>query len=99
MVELSEYAIRVIDRLSMMGNWLAVLVSIRNLFICWRLYRRTRGSIHLVNTIQVVILMVDRTLYGIIPLFEIHTCAFFPLLISFWHICKISRVAFQVSFL
>ncbi|KAG1441486.1 hypothetical protein G6F56_011458 [Rhizopus delemar] len=35
---------------------------------------------------QVLVLGVHRFLYGIIPLFEISTCAYFPLLVSFWHL-------------
>jgi hypothetical protein len=38
---------------------------------------------------QVIVLCVHRFLYGIIPLFEISTCAYFPLLVSFWHITYI----------
>ncbi|KAJ8660111.1 hypothetical protein O0I10_003970 [Lichtheimia ornata] len=88
MVQLSAYGERVVDRLSMLGNWLAVIVSIRNFFICYHQYRRTRGKIHCVNIAQVVILGVHRFLYGIIPIFEITTCDYYPLLISFWHISR-----------
>lgn len=37
---------------------------------------------HLVNIAQVSVFFIHRVLYGIIPLFEIKTCAYFPLLIS-----------------
>ncbi|KAI9316859.1 hypothetical protein BX666DRAFT_1947539 [Dichotomocladium elegans] len=86
MIQLTAYGERVLDRISMMGMWLVVVVSVYNYFICYGQYRRTRGKIHLVNIAQVVVLLIHRFLYGIIPLFEISTCAYFPLLVSLWHI-------------
>lgn len=99
MIQLSPYGERVIDRLSMLGMWLAVVVSIRNFFVCLRQYKRTRGKMyvsffvscsslfiiitrHIVNMAQVIVLCIHRFLYGIIPLFEISTCIYFPLLVS-----------------
>ncbi|KAI9265142.1 hypothetical protein BDA99DRAFT_43582 [Phascolomyces articulosus] len=35
---------------------------------------------------QVAVFVVHKFLYGIIPLFEISTCAYFPLLVSLWHL-------------
>lgn len=43
MPELTEYGARVIDRISMIGMWIAVVVSVRNFFVCFRQYRRTHG--------------------------------------------------------
>lgn len=37
---------------------------------------------HLVNIAQVVVFFIYRFLYGLIPLFEISTCAYYPLLVS-----------------
>ena len=37
---------------------------------------------HIANMAQVAVFWIHRILYGIIPLFEIETCAYFPLLIS-----------------
>jgi hypothetical protein len=37
---------------------------------------------HLVNMAQVLVIFLHRILYGVIPLFEITTCAYFPLLVS-----------------
>lgn len=102
MIQLSAYGERVVDRLSMLGMWLAVVVSIRNFYVCFRQYKRTRGKMylsssfhlaldaygssslysHIVNMAQVAVLCVHRFLYGIIPLFEISTCIYFPLLVS-----------------
>ncbi|CDH60849.1 hypothetical protein RO3G_05247 [Lichtheimia corymbifera JMRC:FSU:9682] len=89
MIQLSDYGERVVDRLSMLGMWLAVVVSIRNFYVCFRQYKRTRGKIHIVNMAQVAVLCIHRFLYGIIPLFEISTCIYFPLLVSLWHITYI----------
>ncbi|ORZ03001.1 hypothetical protein BCR43DRAFT_559805 [Syncephalastrum racemosum] len=35
---------------------------------------------------QVGVFALHKVLYGIIPLFEIQTCSFYPLLVSLWHI-------------
>ncbi|CAO3699533.1 unnamed protein product [Rhizopus stolonifer] len=86
MIQLSDYGKRVVLRINLIGMWIAVLVSIRNFTVCYRQYRKTKGKIHLVNMAQVLVLGVHRFLYGIIPLFEISTCAYFPLLVSFWHL-------------
>ncbi|KAI8890801.1 hypothetical protein K501DRAFT_167784 [Backusella circina FSU 941] len=86
MVQLSAYAERVIDRLNLIGMWLSLIICARNFFVCLNQYRRSRGKIHLVNIAQVTVFFIHRLLYGIIPMFEISTCAFFPLLVSLWHI-------------
>lgn len=89
MIQLSPYGKRVVLKFNLIGMWIAVLVSIRNFFVCYRQYSKTRGKIHLVNMAQVVVFCVHRFLYGIIPLFEVKTCAYFPLLVSLWHITYI----------
>ncbi|KAI8063268.1 hypothetical protein BC940DRAFT_307504 [Gongronella butleri] len=86
MAQLSLYGERVIDRINMIGMWLSVLVCCRNFIVCYRQYKRTRGRIHLVNIAQVVVFMIYRFLYGLIPLFEVTTCAYYPLLVSLWHL-------------
>ncbi|CAO3643364.1 unnamed protein product [Mucor hiemalis] len=86
MIQLSQYAERVIDRISMVGMWLAVTTCIRNFIICLRQYRRTHGVIHLMNMAQVVVLFIHRLLFGIVPVFEVTTCVFWPLLVSLWHL-------------
>ncbi|SAL96721.1 hypothetical protein [Absidia glauca] len=86
MAQLSDYGERVIDRINMIGMWLAVVICIRNFFVCFHQYQRTRGKIHLVNISQVVVFFIYRFLYGLIPLFEIATCAYYPLLVSLWHL-------------
>ncbi|KAI8981983.1 hypothetical protein BDF20DRAFT_864400 [Mycotypha africana] len=86
MTVLSSYGERVIDRISMLGMWLAVTICIRNFFVCLRQYRSTHGFIHLMNMTQVVVLCIHRFVYGLVPLFEITTCAFWPLLVSLWHL-------------
>ena len=102
MIELSAYAERVIDRISMVGMWLAVTICVRNFTVCLRQYRRSHGLMysnhddvnsknnfsnlcffsHLMNMVQVFVLFIHRFIYGIIPLFEITTCVFWPLLVS-----------------
>ncbi|KAI9260140.1 hypothetical protein BY458DRAFT_516684 [Sporodiniella umbellata] len=86
MIESSEFSIRILDRISMIGMWIAVVVSVRNLTVAYRQYRRTRGVIHLVNISQVVVLFVHRFIFGLVPVFEITTCRFWPLLVSLWHL-------------
>ncbi|CAO3652913.1 unnamed protein product [Mucor fragilis] len=86
MIQLSAYGERVVDRISMIGMWIAVTICVRNFFVCLRQYRRTHGLIHLMNIAQVVVLFIHRFLYGLVPLFEITTCAFWPLLVSLWHL-------------
>ncbi|KAI9486303.1 MAG: hypothetical protein EXX96DRAFT_548580 [Benjaminiella poitrasii] len=85
-VQLTEYGERVMDRINMIGMWLVVVICVRNFFVCFRQYKRTRGSIHLMNIGQVVILFIHRFIYGLVPLFEITTCAFWPFLVSLWHL-------------
>lgn len=48
MIQLSAYGERVVDRLSMLGMWLAVVVSIRNFYVCFRQYKRTRGKMYVI---------------------------------------------------
>ncbi|KAI7855797.1 hypothetical protein BDC45DRAFT_504756 [Circinella umbellata] len=86
MIQLSAYGERVVDRINLIGYWIAFVVSIRNFDVCLRQYRRTRGKIHIANMAQVAVFLLHKILYGIIPLFEISTCAYFPLLISLWHL-------------
>lgn len=43
MIQLTPYGERVIDRVNMIGMWVAVLVSVRNFVVCLRQYQRTRG--------------------------------------------------------
>ncbi|KAI9471814.1 MAG: hypothetical protein EXX96DRAFT_581792 [Benjaminiella poitrasii] len=86
MVQLTAYGERVVDRINMIGMWIAVVVCVRNFSVCLRQYRRTHGLIHLMNIAQVVILFVHRFIFGVIPLFEIKTCSFWPLLVSLWHL-------------
>ncbi|KAI9029708.1 hypothetical protein CLU79DRAFT_735610 [Phycomyces nitens] len=86
MIELSPFAERIVDRMNMIGMWLAVVICARNFHVSLKQYRRTRGKIHLVNLGQISVFFIHRFLFGLIPLFEITTCAFFPLLISLWHI-------------
>ncbi|CAO3678109.1 unnamed protein product [Rhizopus stolonifer] len=86
MIESSDFSIRILDRISMIGMWIAVIVSIRNLTVAYRQYRRTRGIIHLINISQVVVLFIHRFIFGIVPVFEITTCRFWPLLVSLWHL-------------
>ncbi|KAG1443256.1 hypothetical protein G6F56_010740 [Rhizopus delemar] len=86
MIESSDFSIRILDRISMIGMWIAVIVSIRNLTVAYRQYRRTRGIIHLINISQVVVLFIHRFIFGIVPVFEITTCKFWPLLVSLWHL-------------
>ncbi|KAI7869529.1 hypothetical protein BDF14DRAFT_1782366 [Spinellus fusiger] len=86
MVQLSPYGERIIDRINMIGMWLALIICVRNFSISLRQYKRTRGKIHLVNLLQISVLFVHRFIFGLVPLFEITTCAFFPLLISLWHL-------------
>ncbi|KAI8072216.1 uncharacterized protein B0P05DRAFT_549359 [Gilbertella persicaria] len=89
MIQLSEYGETVVDNFNLIGMWIAVLICCRNFSVCYHQYRRTRGIIHLVNLAQVTVFLVHRILYGIIPLFEIQTCAYFPLLVSLWHMTYI----------
>ncbi|KAI8388272.1 uncharacterized protein BYT42DRAFT_559540 [Radiomyces spectabilis] len=86
MIQLTDYGERIVDRLNMIGMWLAVFICVRNFVVCYRQYQRTRGKIHLANIAQVVVFFVHRFLYGLIPLFEITTCAYYPLLVSLWHL-------------
>lgn len=86
MVESTDFAIRIMDRISMIGMWVAVIVSLRNLTVAYRQYRRTKGFIHLINIAQVVVLLIHRFIFGIVPVFEITTCRFWPLLVSLWHL-------------
>lgn len=46
MIQLTAYGERVIDRISMVGMWLAVTICIRNFFVCLRQYQRTRGLMY-----------------------------------------------------
>lgn len=89
MIELSEYGQKVVNNFNFIGMWIAALICCRNFSVCLQQYKRTRGKIHLVNLAQVSVLFIHRVLYGIIPLFEIKTCAYFPLLVSLWHITYI----------
>lgn len=86
MVELSPYGTRVVDRINMILMFTACLVCVRNALVCIKQYRRTKGSIHLLNLAQVVVLFIHRLIYGCIPLFEITNCAIFPFLVSMWHL-------------
>lgn len=43
MIVLSAYAERVIDRINMIGMWIAVTICVRNFIVCLRQYQRTRG--------------------------------------------------------
>lgn len=43
MIELTDYAERVIDRVNLIGMWIAVTMCIRNFIVCLRQYRRTHG--------------------------------------------------------
>lgn len=43
MIILSPYGERIIDRVSMIGMWIAVVACVRNLMVCMYQYRRTRG--------------------------------------------------------
>ncbi|CAO3697953.1 hypothetical protein G6F70_002725 [Rhizopus microsporus] len=86
MIQLSQFAIRILDRISMIGMWIAVVVSVRNFSVAYRQYRRTKGFIHLINIAQVIVLFIHRFIYGLVPVFEITTCAFWPLLVSLWHL-------------
>ncbi|KAI8338277.1 hypothetical protein BC941DRAFT_425141 [Chlamydoabsidia padenii] len=89
MVILSPYAARVIRKINFIGTWVSLIVCCRNFSVCYAQYKRSRGNIHLVNMAQVVVIFFHRLLYGIIPLFEITTCAFFPVLVSLWHLAYI----------
>ena len=44
MIDLSDYGIRVVARINLILTWLAVLVCVRNGFICYGQWKRTRGS-------------------------------------------------------
>lgn len=44
MIQLTAYGERVVDRLNMMGMWLAVVVCIRNFCVYFGQYKRTRGK-------------------------------------------------------
>jgi hypothetical protein len=46
MIQLTDYGERVIDRISMIGMWLAVTICIRNFLVCLRQYQRTRGLMY-----------------------------------------------------
>lgn len=49
---------------------------------CYHLLILSRLFRHLLNLGQVTVFLIHRFLYGIIPLFEVSTCAYFPLLVS-----------------
>ncbi|KAI8646502.1 hypothetical protein BD408DRAFT_410339 [Parasitella parasitica] len=89
MIQLTEYGSSVVNNFNLIGMWIAVLVCCRNFTVCLSQYQRTNGKIHLVNLAQVSVFFIHRVLYGIIPLFEIKTCAYFPLLVSLWHMTYI----------
>ncbi|KAI8342038.1 hypothetical protein BC941DRAFT_178534 [Chlamydoabsidia padenii] len=82
MIVLSPYGARVIQRINFIGTWVTVVVCCRNFMICFAQFKRSKGKIHLMNMFQVVVILLHRILLGIIPLFEITTCAYFPLLVS-----------------
>ncbi|KAI8583656.1 hypothetical protein K450DRAFT_222172 [Umbelopsis ramanniana AG] len=86
MIELSDYGVRVVARVNLVLTWMAVLVCVRNAFVCYGQWKRTRGLIHVVNLAQVLAVLIHRTVYGLLPIFEVMSCAIFPFLVSMWHI-------------
>lgn len=64
MIQLSDYGERVVDRLSMLGMWLAVVVSIRNFYVCFRQYKRTRGKMYVIIIPFYITLDMTGLIYG-----------------------------------
>jgi hypothetical protein len=43
MIELSDYGVRVVARVNLILTWMAVLICVRNAFVCYGQWKRTRG--------------------------------------------------------